>query len=216
MIDHAEVKKFKVFASFKDEETAKFVSLLREVDFNDGDVVFEPASPAADLFFIVSGKIHLTKKSGSGFKIFTSVEKGELFGEVGFIDGMPRTAGATAGGKTRLYGISSAQFVKLQQEHPLLAARFVAELMKDLARKFRAVNEGLDVKSAEYTLHEVILGNKQVKVSSAGGADYLCTVKHVDLNQASPLLKIDVKGQVVLLPYHQVKAITLPDKFGNF
>jgi CRP-like cAMP-binding protein len=71
----------------------------------------------------------------------------ELFGEVGFIDGMPRTAGASASGKTKLYGLPSEAFAKFQQEQPLLAARFVAELMKDLARKFRA-EQGLDVKSA--------------------------------------------------------------------
>lgn len=216
MIDPAEVKKFKIFSVFGDEEVARLAQHLRESDHAEGATIFEPASPASELFFIVSGKVNLTRWSGSGLKIFTSIEKGELFGEVGFIDGMPRTAGASAQSKTKLYGLPADAFLRYQQENPLHAARLVAELMKDLARKFRAVNEGLDVKSAEYTLHEIILGNRQVKISTMGGADYVCHVKHADLTQQAPLLKIDVKGQTVLLPYHQVKSITLPDKFGNY
>jgi len=216
MILKEELKKFSLFSNFTDEELKNILSMVEEKKFEDGEVIIDEKATSTNLYLILSGRVKIYKKLPGSINFLTILDQYDIFGEVSFLDHMARSASASAVGETKLGLLSFEAFEKFRAEYPAVATKFIFALSKELTRKFRAVSEGLDVKSTEYTIYELIVSGRQVKVSTAQGTDYICTIKYADRSNNFPLLKIDVKGQIILIPFHQVKAIILPNKFGRF
>jgi CRP/FNR family cyclic AMP-dependent transcriptional regulator len=62
-----------------------------------GDVLFEEGAVPTELFVVVSGRIAIASRSIDGREsVFALMEAGDLFGELGFLDGRPRSAEARA------------------------------------------------------------------------------------------------------------------------
>jgi CRP-like cAMP-binding protein len=65
-------------------------------------------------------------------------EPGDLFGEVGFFDGLPRSADVVALEESEAFVLTQAAFQRLRLTHPRLALRFVLDLGRVLGERFRA------------------------------------------------------------------------------
>src|SRR3954451_7842706 len=63
---------------------------------------------------------------------------GDLFGEVGFFDGLPRSADVVALEDSEALVLTQAAFQRLRLTHPRLALRFVLDLGRILGERFRA------------------------------------------------------------------------------
>jgi CRP-like cAMP-binding protein len=100
-----------------------------------GDVLFSEGDPGNHVFWVESGRIRVDRLG--------TVQAGEFIGEMGVLESMPRTAGATA---------ASATVVRC------LTPEFFFRLMESSPRAFVAVVESLCQRA--HSLHE----------SSAGGA----------------------------------------------
>jgi CRP/FNR family cyclic AMP-dependent transcriptional regulator len=66
------------------------------------------------------------------------LEPGDLFGEVGFFDGLPRSADVVALEASEALVLTQASFQRLRLTHPRLALRFVLDLGRILGERFRA------------------------------------------------------------------------------
>jgi CRP/FNR family transcriptional regulator/CRP/FNR family cyclic AMP-dependent transcriptional regulator len=66
------------------------------------------------------------------------LEAGDLFGEVGFFDGLPRSADVVALEDAEALVLTQAAFQRLRLTHPRLALRFVLDLGRILGERFRA------------------------------------------------------------------------------
>ena len=66
------------------------------------------------------------------------LEPGDLFGEVGFVDGLPRSADVVALEGSEALVLTQAAFQRLRLTHPRLALRFVLDLGRILGERFRA------------------------------------------------------------------------------
>jgi CRP/FNR family transcriptional regulator, cyclic AMP receptor protein len=62
-----------------------------------GDVLFDEGALPAELFVVLSGRIAIASRSIDGREsVFALMEVGDLFGEMGLLDGLPRSAEARA------------------------------------------------------------------------------------------------------------------------
>jgi CRP/FNR family transcriptional regulator, cyclic AMP receptor protein len=66
------------------------------------------------------------------------LESGDLFGEVGFFDGLPRSADVVALDEAEALVLTQAAFQRLRLMQPRLALRFVLDLGRILGERFRA------------------------------------------------------------------------------
>jgi len=90
-------------------------------------------------FFIISrGSFEVVVPSEGAPKRVRALEPGDLFGEVGFFDGLPRSADVVAVEESEALVLTQAAFQRLRLTHPRLALRFVLDLGRILAERFRA------------------------------------------------------------------------------
>jgi CRP-like cAMP-binding protein len=110
----------------------------------DGRVIFLQGDPGDSLCGVVSGRVRISTSRPGGKEIFLNViGPGDTFGEIALLDGLTRTATATAIGRTELTIIPRGAFLVLLRTEPQLAlhviqllckrVRWTAELMQDSA-----------------------------------------------------------------------------------
>lgn len=204
-----------VFSAFSPEELETLCTFMEEVKYGENEVIFDEQAPTKAVFFVLSGRVNIFKQLHGMTNFLTILDRNDIFGEVAFVDQQARSASARALDDCVLAKFVYDHFDVIQRQAPQVGMKFILQLMRELARKFRALNAGLDLKSLEHTINELILSKQQVKVSTVD-AEYYCNILYFDRGHSSPFMKIDVKGQVVLLPMGQIKSITLQNKFGKF
>jgi len=90
-------------------------------------------------FFIISrGSFEVLVPTEGISKRVRLLQAGDLFGEVGFFDGKPRSADVVALEEAEALVLTQAAFQRLRLTHPRLALRFVLDLGRILGERFRA------------------------------------------------------------------------------
>ncbi len=107
--------------------------------FRDGDTLFKEGEPSGSAYVIVKGCVELTKDSKHGAVLLARLKVGELFGEMGIIDGSPRSATARVVGDTAIKEISPEALLNGIQNDPDLSSKVMGKLVERL----RAADEML-------------------------------------------------------------------------
>jgi CRP/FNR family cyclic AMP-dependent transcriptional regulator len=122
----------------------RIAALGRRRVYEEGAVIFMRGDPGDSLCGVVSGRVRISASRAGGKEVFLNIiGPGDSFGEIALLDGMPRTATATAMTRTELSIIKRDQFVSLLGAEPQLAGhlikllctrvRWTAQLMEDSA-----------------------------------------------------------------------------------
>ncbi len=64
--------------------------------FTKGTVIFREGDPGDNAYLIQSGTVDIVVKGGNGEKVIDTLAVGDFFGEMAFIDNVPRSATAIA------------------------------------------------------------------------------------------------------------------------
>jgi CRP/FNR family cyclic AMP-dependent transcriptional regulator len=105
--------------------------------FQDGQVIFEEGANGDWIYIVETGEVEISKKM-DGRKIVIGVLKtGDIFGEESYIDKAPRSATATAVGKTEV-GIIDREF--FDKEFNKLSADFQL-ILKTVTLRLRKTTE---------------------------------------------------------------------------
>jgi CRP-like cAMP-binding protein len=90
-------------------------------------------------FFIISrGSFEVLVSADGERQRVRVLEPGDLFGEVGFFDGLPRSADVVALEAAEALVLTQPAFQRLRLVYPRLALRFVLDLGRILGERFRA------------------------------------------------------------------------------
>ena len=105
-----------------------------------GDLLFEEGDDCTELFIVSSGLIAISKKSIDGREsVVALMERGELFGEMGMLDGLGRSAEARALEPSEVIAIPYVPVRELFEQQPALLWGTTAMLVGRL----RAMDEAL-------------------------------------------------------------------------
>jgi|SRR5215207_6243416 CRP-like cAMP-binding protein len=107
----------------------------KPVSFGKGDVIFREGD-VADCFYVIrDGTIDITL----GNRVLKPLQRGDIFGEMSLIDGMPRSANAVAQTKATVIPINEEQFLFLVGKLPY----FALNVMRVLAMRLRDMNRAI-------------------------------------------------------------------------
>jgi len=131
--------------NFETKSLQKLLRLSRIREYEDGEVIIQEGDLDPWLYFLLSGKIRISKES---MEINTIDKKGEIFGEMRIVDFMKRSASVVAVGKTMCLAVDTSAKNRISAQDPtdekldflLLLYRIFAEYM---SIRLRATNEEL-------------------------------------------------------------------------
>ena len=91
-----------------------------------GASIFSKGDPGNSLFAVISGTVKISISSADGRSaIFNLIGPGEIFGEIALLDGLARTADASANTNCELFVIDRREFLPFVRSQPALAMRFI-------------------------------------------------------------------------------------------
>ena len=115
----------RLFADLSDEALAALASHSRLLRFAPGETVVREGEASSALFLVVSGAASVHRDRHEISKIFA----GEVFGEMAFLTGSPRTATVSAGTKfLEVVQIDTAALRNLLANHPEMADKLAQRM----------------------------------------------------------------------------------------
>jgi CRP-like cAMP-binding protein len=127
------LSKTELFGGLAENELVACASLFREVKFAKGQSLFVRGEMATSLYLVAHGRIRLAITTEDGKELsFRHTVVGEIFGEIGVLDGGVRTADATALTAVIAYRLEQGDFRQLWSTRESVAERLIAFLCQRL------------------------------------------------------------------------------------
>jgi len=109
----------------------KFITIYQE-----GEVIFREGEMGSNMFYILNGAVHVTRKG----QTISIIKKGGYFGEMSMLLNTPRTATVIANEPdTQLVSISQDNFDVILSENP----NIVLSILKEMTARLKTTDENI-------------------------------------------------------------------------
>ncbi len=140
-MDTKQFKEITLFKGLSEDELEMVSSLLTEVFFPKGAVIWEEGSPEQGLYIIDYGKVRVTRRAGEGYRqVLAVLKKNNFFGELSLLDGRSHSASVEAVEDTKALVLHRADIEKMLQETPRTAYKIVSEMTIAICEILREMN----------------------------------------------------------------------------
>jgi CRP/FNR family transcriptional regulator, cyclic AMP receptor protein len=131
-----------------EDEARKLAESLAFRDLRAGDVLVREGTSDNHLYVIVSGALGVVRRAGSADAVtLLTLTKGDLVGELSFIDETPHYASLVAIGPTRVFALEREKLEALLTVHPQIVYR----VMRAIVRTVHEIQRRISMQSAELT-----------------------------------------------------------------
>ncbi len=129
-----------VCEGFDDKEVAELAKICKPVRFQSGEVIVAEDARERDLYFIISGRAQINLSGPSSRDDAGAISKiipGQVFGELGFIDGARRSTWVVAIDEVEAIQLEWEDFDQLTQSNAKIGYKFVYNLAHVIAERLR-------------------------------------------------------------------------------
>ena len=126
------LKSTPVFANTSEKSLESMIKSAVEKTVSPGEKVVQQGQGGVGFYLILDGKAEVIKDG----KKLAELESGNFFGELGVIDGQPRTADVVAITETKCWILSQWAMKSIIANHPEVAL----SMLEELARRLRATD----------------------------------------------------------------------------
>jgi len=128
-----------IFEKLSQSDLEVLRSLWRQRTLKPGEILFRKGDVGTSMYIIEEGTIEISVPSETDHKDIriSLLSQGEFFGELSLVDGLPRTAKATATSDSSLLEMKRDDFIQFVTDRPAVAISMISEMGKRL----RATND---------------------------------------------------------------------------
>lgn len=131
------LKEVPLFQGMTTEQLNRIIPLLRPRLFQADDVLLQPNRPSSEAFIIVNGTVRVVHEPGEGKRVILAIlGKGQILGEMNFMDSQGPSASVIAQELTRTLAINREAFWQCLRDIPTMSY----ELAEILSRRMRVAN----------------------------------------------------------------------------
>ena len=146
MVDPKMLRDLVFFSDLTDSELATVATVTKKQDFKLGDTVFKESEDGQSLFIIKKGEVKACKIAPDGdLFTLTIMKDGDIFGEMSFLDGRPRSATIVAVSDLETYVIDKFDFETLVDGNP----RIIYKLLRNIVFTIHSIVRGMNVRYME-------------------------------------------------------------------
>ena len=138
----AVLRKHPIFCDLDPEALDQLCRYAKHSSLKRGATIVSKGDPGNSLIAVISGTVKISVSSPDGRSaILNLIGPGEIFGEVAVLDGLARTADATANTNCEIYVIDRRDFLPFVRSQPALAMKFIELLCGRLRRTSEQVEQ---------------------------------------------------------------------------
>ena len=125
-------------------EHGRLLAAMEPCSLAAGEMALGKGEPSESLLLVEEGELEVIEQSMGESVSLASVGPGGVVGEVGFVDGEPRTHHVRARTACRLRRLGRPRLLELVKDDPALFAKLVVGLAELIAARFRLVVHELE------------------------------------------------------------------------
>jgi CRP-like cAMP-binding protein len=135
-----ELRSMSLFRHFTDELIIPIAKLAAASPFAVDEVIFAEGDTTRDLKIVREGAVRIARTTPIGVQVLTNLDAGSLFGEVSYLDALPRSATATGLDEGSLFTLPGDALDAVFESNRELAVSLLWGFWQTLAAKVRAAN----------------------------------------------------------------------------
>jgi len=146
MINPKDLRAIPFFAELDEDELEAVSEILVRKMHKLGDTICEEGEKGESLYILKKGEIKACKIAADG-ELFTLtvMRDGDIFGEMGFLDGRPHSAAIVAMSDIEIFVMKKKDFEKLVDTRPWI----VYKLLKNIVYTVHAIVRGMNTRYME-------------------------------------------------------------------
>ena len=122
----AVLRQHPIFCDLDPEALDQLCRYAKHATLKRGAAIFSKGDPGNSLIAVIRGTVKISISSAEGRSaILNLIGPGEIFGEVALLDGLARTADATANSNCEIFVIDRREFLPFVRSQPALAMKFI-------------------------------------------------------------------------------------------
>jgi CRP-like cAMP-binding protein len=159
--------------------------------FERGATIFMKGDSGTCLFAVCSGIVEVKVPSTEGKNVVVNlIVEGDIFGEIAFLDGLPRTADAAAFTDCTIMVIERRDFLPVLHQHPEVALR----LLEVLCTRVRRTTE--QVQELMFLDLEARLARALLRLRESVGPPYRICVSQGELSEIAGVSREETNKQL--------------------
>ncbi|MDH3268242.1 MAG: Crp/Fnr family transcriptional regulator [Ignavibacteria bacterium] len=153
------LKSVPIFSELRDETLSQLSKTGSVQSFSKDSIILSEKEAGSALFIIISGKVKISRISTEDSDkevILAILNPSDFFGEMSLLDGLERSATATAMDDSKILIIQRIDFLQLLNDHPEVSIA----LLQEMTQRLRAAGmkiKALSLKDAEGKVATVLL-----------------------------------------------------------
>jgi hypothetical protein len=165
MEEYQKLRKNIVFHDLSENDLDKLLSIAHKIAIEEGDYFIHEGGAGENFYFILTGRVAITKSEEDNDYNIGYLESGDTIGEIALFDHQPRSASAKALTRVELLCFPFVKFEKLIETTPLFE-RVMLRMAKLVIGRLRTTNviavQALNTQIVEYKMRtglEVVMIN---------------------------------------------------------
>ena len=136
------------------DECSLFTGLGTVRDLADGEILIKEGMIDNSLHIVIDGNLAVTRPAAGGDWVTLHVlRRGELAGELGFIDGLEHSASLRALGPTKVFSMTRDKFEPLLESNPHMVFQIMRAIIRGVHKTLRHMNQQ-QVEMSNYITHQ--------------------------------------------------------------
>jgi CRP-like cAMP-binding protein len=139
----------RVFDFLDRASEAHILKVCKPVETRAGGLLVRAGDRSSDLFIITGGEYMVFDDSKGEDFVLAILSRGDIFGEMSFLDGEPRSASVKAVTSSKALRMDRESLLKLRQEAPEAAWELVMGLASVVTTRLRRADDALTLTTSE-------------------------------------------------------------------
>lgn len=125
------------------ELAARVVWFCSHMNVHAGETVIHKNGSSSEIYIISRGRFRVHDDSAGEDFVLAMLERGDIFGEMSFLDGAARSASVSATSNGSLLKMGEDEFSSMMKKEPEIAVQFLRFLSGVVCRRLRLANNAL-------------------------------------------------------------------------
>jgi len=141
MVDPKTLREMSFFTDLNDEELRAISKIIKKKNYKIGEAVFKENEDGTSMYIIRKGEVKACKAAPDGeLMTLTLMKDGDMFGEMSFLDGRPRSATIISISNTEVLCMEKDDFEKLMDSHPRMIYKILKNIIFTIHTLVREMN----------------------------------------------------------------------------
>jgi CRP-like cAMP-binding protein len=212
-----------IFSDLAQADIRRITQICSVKKVSSGELIVSEGDPGDTLFLVAQGNVRIFRAISETYsETLAMLDPGGVFGEMSFIDRVPRSSSAMAEKASTLLELGRSDFDVVLQKQPQLASKVLKQIASLIATRIRSTDHKISevakwveeiAQCSYWSLDELPEAQTSVDVYVQGNKQVSGRVVGINQNEIGYSILLEhEESKIAWIPYHALYYLRVPIK----